>query len=254
MTRTSAAPAGVALERFEQDGFVVLPGLLDAGEAAAAYEAFEELHATGVSAQRHSANERALVQDPRLLLVLSKPLLLDALARIFGDDLQLLAYDSLETVARGGNARDWHADFGFRAPATLAVNVGVYLQDMTDETGPLHVVPGSHRRADPPPPELRHEPLEGERKLPLQAGDAVAFDAQIWHTGSRNQTDRPRRAVFAYFGRYWMKRMDAYYRTPLPETITDPAADPRLRQLFGLQPPTGSVHGADYNPENPRWQ
>jgi ectoine hydroxylase-related dioxygenase (phytanoyl-CoA dioxygenase family) len=256
MTPERLAP-DVAVARpdaFGRDGFLVLPGLLTAEEAAAAYGAFDSLRARDVTGERGSANERELVRDPRFLLVLEKPALLVTLRAIFGDDLQLLSYDSLETAPHAGSERDWHADFAFCAPVTLCVNVGVYLLDMTDETGPLHVVPGSHRRGSPPPEAMRHEPLEGERKVPLRAGDAVVFDAQLWHTGSRNRSDRPRRAVFAYFGRYWMKRMDAYYRTPLPDDITSTDADPLMRQLFGLQAPPASVHGSDYNADNPRWR
>jgi ectoine hydroxylase-related dioxygenase (phytanoyl-CoA dioxygenase family) len=252
---TVAPELNTDVAAFEREGYVVVQGLLTRAEADAASAAFEDVKATAVSGQRGSANERVLVRHASLLDVVTKPALHAVLAAIFGDDLQLLAYDSLETPPHAGALRDWHADFGFRAAETLTANVGVYLQDMTDEVGPLYVVPGSHRCDTGPTPEQRHEPVEGEVKAAVSAGDAVVFDAQIWHTGSRNDSDRPRRAVFPYFGRWWLKRMDAYYETPLPETITGPDADPVLRQLFGLRAPaSASVHGADYRADNARWR
>lgn len=255
MTTSTTQELNTDPAAFEIEGYVVVRGLLTPSEADGAYASFDEISAVGVSGERESGNERTLARVPLMLDALTRPRLHAALEPVFGDDLQLLSYDSLETAPHGGRSRDWHADFGFRAPVTLSANVGLYLQDMTDDVGPLHVVPGSHRWDSGPTEGQRHEPIEGERKVPLTAGDAVVFDAQLWHTGSRNETDRPRRAVFAYFGRYWMKRMDAYYETPLPDSITGSEASPLLRQLFGIQAPASpSVHGADYRSDNPRWR
>ena len=74
------------------------------------------------------------------------------------------------------------------------------------------------------------------------AGGAVLFNAQLWHFGGRNDTDQPRRAIFPYFGHYWIKRMDEFYRRPLPEYIVA-HDDPLVRQLFGRGIAVASVHG-----------
>jgi ectoine hydroxylase-related dioxygenase (phytanoyl-CoA dioxygenase family) len=240
-------------------GFGIVRGLLERDEAAELHRLVGDVTArivrTGqASAGRASANERALLREPRLLEVLTRAPLLDTVREAIGEDFQLLAYDSLDTAAGNGSAREWHADFRERVPATLCVNCGIYLQDMTPEVGQLHVVPGSHRWSRGPKADEEGRPLEGEFALDLDAGDCVVFDAQLWHTGSRNDSDRARRAVFAYFGRSWMKRMDAFYETPLPASVTKGDADPVLRQLFGIESPFPSVHGADYNADNPRWR
>ena len=50
--------------------------------------------------------------------------------------------------------------------------------------------------------------------------------------------------LFAYFGKYWIKRMDNYYTQPLPPDLltTD---DEMKRQLLGLElrPDVQSYHG-----------
>jgi ectoine hydroxylase-related dioxygenase (phytanoyl-CoA dioxygenase family) len=84
--------------------------------------------------------------------------------------------------------------------------------------------------------------VDGEAAVRVRRGTAVVFNAQLWHSGGRNDSDRPRRALFPYFGHYWIKRMDEFYRRPLPDYVVN-HQDPLVRQLFGLGLTTESVHG-----------
>lgn len=250
----AAQAANTSLERFEALGYVVVPALVSSADASQLHELLGRVTGAGTSAGRSSANERRLIREQAFLDLVTIPRLLEAVRTALGDDLQLLALDSLETPPNAGRAREWHADFRERIPATVCVNCGLYLQDMTDEVGPLRVLPGSHRWDRMPSEEEQQRRLEGEQTVYIDAGDCVVFDAQLWHTGSSNGSDRPRRAIFAYYGKYWMKRMDAYYESALPDALTSAGADPVLRQLFGLESTVASVHGDDYNPSNPRWR
>jgi ectoine hydroxylase-related dioxygenase (phytanoyl-CoA dioxygenase family) len=249
-----AQAANTSPERFQELGYLVVPGLVSNADATELHELLGRVTGAGTSAGRSSANERRLIREQAFLDLVTIPRLLEAVRGALGDDLQLLALDSLETPPGVGRAREWHADFRERIPATVCVNCGLYLQDMTDEVGPLRVIPGSHRWDRLPSEEEAQRPLDGEQTLFVDAGDCVVFDAQLWHTGSRNGTDRPRRAIFAYYGKFWMKRMDAYYESALPEALASADADPVLRQLFGVDSTVASVHGDDYNASNPRWR
>jgi len=84
--------------------------------------------------------------------------------------------------------------------------------------------------------------------VPVKAGDAVFFDAGLWHTGSRNSSPDFRLGLFAYFGRYWIKRMDNYFTQPLPAALQQ-TTDPLKRQLLGMELQEGlsSYHGDDEN-------
>src|SRR5437660_8019858 len=84
--------------------------------------------------------------------------------------------------------------------------------------------------------------------LSRHAGTAVVTHANLWHSGSRYETDGPRRALHLFFTHHWFKRLDMFYRTPLPSYITG-SDDPFIRQLFGLQLPQPNIHGPDYNEE-----
>lgn len=244
---------------FEESGYVVLPELLDGHLADELYGAFDDLPLGGSPASvpgaapgRLQTNERALVRDPRFLDVLREPTLLETVEAALGGDVHLLAYEAVETPAGGGRARDWHCDFHFSTDAPLVVNTGIYLQDMEDECGPLHVVPGSHRWNREPTSDEVHAELPGEVKLTVPRGSAVIFHGRLWHTGSQNTSSRPRRVIFPYFGQAWIRRMDDFYRDPLPAAILT-SDDPVLQRLFGLHPET-PVHGATYTADNRDWQ
>ena len=84
------------------------------------------------------------------------------------------------------------------------------------------------------PPATRGESLSRGRRGPLQRAALALRRAQ--------RHDQPRRAIFPYFGHYWIKRMDEFYRRPLPEYIVA-HDDPLVRQLFGRGIAVASVHG-----------
>jgi ectoine hydroxylase-related dioxygenase (phytanoyl-CoA dioxygenase family) len=236
---------------FDDHGYVVLPDLLSRGEAEALYAAFEEFpnaHIDGVG--RNFYTERVLCQDCRFVEALTKPRLVEALRSCVGDDIQLISYDGPETPPHAGPERAWHIEVhgGFTADRCLSVNAGIYLQDVTQETGPLYLIPGSHRWRREPTREERGRPQPGEVALTMPAGTGIILHGQLWHSGGRNNSARPRRAVFAYIGHYWMKRMDEFYKTPLPDRILE-SEDPLIRQLFGLELTLApSFFGGGYNP------
>jgi hypothetical protein len=85
-------------------------------------------------------------------------------------------------------------------------------------------------------------PTEKVRQRNLVGGLPYA----LWHTGDRNASDRDRLALFPYFGRYWVKRMDNYFTQPLPADLLA-TTDAMKRQLLGLglRPGVPSYHGDD---------
>lgn len=113
--------------------------------------------------------------------------------------------------------------------------------------------PSSHEESPIPHSKRNHgltTPGNFGLVVEVKAGSAVAFDGQLWHTGSRNNTPELRRALFAYCGPYWMKRMDEFFERPLPDYVAK-ADDARVRQLFGLELSTVSVHGESYRKGHP---
>ena len=67
------------------------------------------------------------------------------------DNLTFIAFPSVSTAAAAGRVSGWHRDIWAFKPThaeyvpPLAANAITYLQNLTDEYGPLRVIPGSHR-------------------------------------------------------------------------------------------------------------
>lgn len=229
-------------QEFEENGFLVLEKVLEGQLLQDIQAAAYRLAETDTDKPVRVWHERALFRREPFRRILDLPQLVEAEAALLGDDVQLLALDLLLTRTGQGSI-GWHRDVAFVCNKTLSINSGIYLQDMTAAAGPLRVVPGSHRREEGP----RHDSApSGDIAVPVAAGDAVLFDAGLWHTGSPNRSTAPRLGLFAYFGRYWIKRMDNYFTQPLPAALlhTD---DPLKRQLLGLElrPGVPSYHGDD---------
>lgn len=229
------------IEAFERDGFLVLPQALSGDALTEIQEAARELARSEPSEVGFRVwHERALFRRAAFRRVFECRELLEAQIALLGDDAQMLALDLLMTRPQNGGI-GWHRDVTFVCNKTLSINSGIYLQDMTPECGPLRVVPGSHRREE----NLSQNP-DGVLEVPVRAGDAVLFDAGLWHAGNLNNSSHDRLGLFAYFGKYWIKRMDNFFTQPLPQSLTQ-TSDPLQRQLLGLGLRAGvaSYHGDD---------
>lgn len=233
-------------QSFETDGFLVVEDVLTGtllADIRAAAKALIALDPPEV--RRRVWHERVLFRRAPFRNIFTLPRLVESARDLIGADVQLLALDLLYTAPHEGEVA-WHRDVTFTCNKTLSMNTGIYLDDMTPLNGPLRVIPGSHRTEQPPPPNDR--PAAGERVVPVRAGTAVFFDAGLLHTGDRNNADAPRLALFPYFGRYFVKRMDNYFTQPLPAELLR-STDPLTRQLLGLglTPGAPNYHGDDEN-------
>ena len=84
------------------------------------------------------------------------------------------------------------------------INAIVYLQNLTDETGPLRVIPGSHMRALSIPRENKTAHPE-EKTIYLKSGDAVMFHCSMLHAGSPNMSGEPRYIYIITYNHSWLK-------------------------------------------------
>lgn len=159
---------------------------------------------------------------------------------IFGDQVQLLQYDLLRQGPRSeAPERYWHRDFSFPGDRPIAINTILYLDDMTEETGPTLVVPGTHIGDASPAHAERGQSLPGEVAVHARAGDAVLINAAIWHSGGRNRGEGLRRAIYLYYGFWWLKRYES--DQALPWQALAQASDQRL-SLLGVRMPDPRFH------------
>ncbi len=186
----------------------------------------------------HRAFKDLLVSDKMVSL----------LGQLLGPSVRLLTSKLNAKAPGGGAAVEWHQDWAFY-PHTNddLLAVGVMLEDVTEENGPLMVIPGSHRgpildhssggvfcgAIDPDDPLFRRDEAV---TLTGRAGSISVHHVRALHGSSPNLSDRPRLMLF-----YECVAADAwpivcangpYYGKSHAETW----ADLRSRLICGEQP------------------
>ena len=150
------------LADFEENGFLILPELFDAEEVALlraqlptilsedCAENIREKHSgevrTAMGLHLRNAVFADLVRHPRLL---------EPAAQILDEPFYAQQVKVNAKAPFSGEVWQWHYDFATHhhedgVPAPLALNLHVFLDDVTAFNGPLWFVPGSHKHGPAP--------------------------------------------------------------------------------------------------------
>lgn len=193
MTATIGKAAAVHLI---EDGFVHLPDLLSQPQVSRFRRLRERAVAdwrfvTG-SPQRPAFVPGVLEHHPRAVLpVVAHPALLGLAEAVIGPMVRLdsvvLAGTGPVEPSRRGEPVGWHRDrFGFFPSGgysrPLALICFAYLQDMAGVSGPLRVLPGSHRKPVALDGTQLRRPLPAEVLIECAAGDAVMIHHNLLHS------------------------------------------------------------------------
>ncbi len=206
-------PVDPAVARsLDEDGYAVLPGVLAADEldvvrARLAELSIQEGTSAGVEVHQETGTDRLadLVNKGAVFEVFySRPQVLAAVAHVLDGELKLSSLNSRAALPGTGH-QALHADWGSAVgPDGYQVCNSIWLlDDFTAENGATRVVPGSHRFRDTPPNALDDPsaPHPDQQLLLGPAGTVVVFNSHLWHGGTQNRSNAPRRAVHSYFTR-----------------------------------------------------
>jgi ectoine hydroxylase-related dioxygenase (phytanoyl-CoA dioxygenase family) len=197
--------------RLDRDGYVALPGVLSGEQVEAMGARLAELLAAegdraGLEVHQEAGTDRLadLVNKGSMFdACFTHPRVLACMAQVLGDFK--LSSLNFRAALPGQGHQPLHADFGGPVPeAGYQVCNSIWLlDDFTADNGATRVVPGSHRsgtvpRLAMPDPAAAHP---GEVLLTGRAGTVVVFNSHLWHGGTKNRSDRPRRALHGYFTR-----------------------------------------------------
>jgi len=177
-------PAVSAESDLDRDGFVVLPGLLDAAALQTARRAFCEGNAAGERAEFQALIAHAEI-DRRVRAVLGRPYRL------------LLASGRAPSVGEG--RQGLHQDWIRRGPEDpfVAVTVLWMLDDFRADNGATRVVPGSHLIPRELPKSMQDPAAHHsrERLVTGAAGAALVLNGHLWHSGTMNPSGMPRSSL-----------------------------------------------------------
>ena len=235
------------LEALHDQGFTLLPGVLDATGVATLRSLMDRL-------QPIHWDYRGLVDDhfkcvfnrgPEWLPYLDLPGVIELAEAALGGDCHVIGQTAWRNHP-GFAGAELHldhlvmelpgsllADPAFQLPMQICT-AHLYLDDIDTDLCPTLVIPGSHRAGRRPRPgETTWQGRPAEAVL-CRAGDALVFRSELWHAGSRNRTaNRSRYLLQIHYGR----RMVAQKFSPYLDFHFNPqvlaACTPRQRRLLG---------------------
>lgn len=148
------------IERYGRDGFLVLANLFSAAEVAMLTGELPALFAEDTPAnfrEKHSGEVRTAMglhrRSDLYARLVRHPRLLDPAMQIAGERLYIQQVKVNVKAAFGGETWQWHQDFATHhredgVPEPLALNLHVFLDDVSEFNGPLYFIPGSQRASD----------------------------------------------------------------------------------------------------------
>lgn len=246
-----------AKQQLREDGWCVVPDLLDADRA---HEALDRLWAAAEEVRRRGVPTFMPVLDPNASNVRVFYLLaLDALFRdliqhpdaialvrsLLGDNFLISNFTA--NIARPGSASmALHSDQSLVVPEPWvqpwAMNIIWCLTDVTFENGATLFVPGSHlwrTRADVPKDAPRRL-----RPFEAKAGSIIAMEGRIWHTSGANITaDQDRALLFGYYTKPFLRQQVNWNAGLSVETQS--ALSPQMRTWLGLDLTANTGEAAD---------
>lgn len=142
---------------YRDRGFVVVDSLFTPDEVESLRESFRRdgeipgehriVEDDGRAVRAVYASHR---RQPEFAALVRHPAVLGPVRRLLGAEVYIYQFKINAKPAMGGGGWAWHQDFAAwriadNLPAPRLVNVGVFLDDVTEFNGPVIFVPGSHR-------------------------------------------------------------------------------------------------------------
>jgi len=237
---------------FESWGYLIIPDVLTADEAAECYEA---------SARLHSQRQREFGQlgrgyevEPSLERLIDHPAVLPKVRGLYGDRFILQASWNTMQPAHAGMGR-WHQDgssaydfkhLGYPVPL-VQLRASFLLTDQTrPRTGNMELVPGSHRSTVALPDEIRgaNEDVPIGHVILASVGSVLLFHNAVWHRTYAHDGDRDRYTAHYVYSPPWVRQADRFGNSPeFLERTT-----PLRRALMGEFSRPDAPFGVSYDP------
>ena len=146
------------LEQFDRDGYLFFPSHFTPEETQNLTDAVPEIYArredynvrekgkdavrTNFAAHMYSEPFAKLARHPRMI---------EPVESLLGEKLYMHQFKINGKMAFEGDVWQWHQDYGTwlnddHMPTERAMNIAIFLDDVTEHNGPLMFIPGSHKK------------------------------------------------------------------------------------------------------------
>lgn len=242
---TPQTPLEEIVALIERDGYVLMENALNplqVAEISAAYE--EQLNREPVApGTKRIEIKRILERDLRFEQLIDHPATFAVARAVIGADIELASGGELDHKMPQSPAHiGWHNDFSWMTNVPYPrqnfwIRCTYFLSDVTTESGPFTLLPGTHRMPNVCPGEWHDEngqPVEVKEQIPIigPAGSCLINNTEIWHTNTPNVSEKARQLIMILYKHAWMKQWQEGYA--LSEGFALRQSDPLRRQLCGL--------------------
>lgn len=210
MTVTKKIDFEAVMANLDERGYFVIPSVISQEKADEARAVLERLLAQEATEDVRRAKTqrvgRIAVKHPIFVELMTHPLILALWRRYLGDDMICSTWSG-NTMYPGGEGLNWHSDYPYwsiQPPYPLGRLAGQtiwLLDDFSHENGATAVLPKSHLKGMPPPPEVKNGWIEGGEILTGGRGSVVVMHGACWHTARPNKTDKVRSALLGMYMR-----------------------------------------------------
>ncbi|MGV3618875.1 MAG: phytanoyl-CoA dioxygenase family protein [Fimbriimonas sp.] len=212
--RVEAAVTEADLANFAEQGYLLMPGAIEAAQLSELRDATER-----VADQERQAGgfggiflRHLMDKDEAFLRLLDHPKFLPLARLMLGPMVRALPVTARIAIPGEPDQKvEWHIHQRlvpnplppfFSQPVVL--DTLIYLDDVDEETGPLQVVPGSHRITQEGIPDKEGD-LPGQITLMPKAGDAIMVHGNLWHRALPTTERGHRRRLIIYpFAPTWV--------------------------------------------------
>jgi hypothetical protein len=238
-------------QSFDRDGFLVVPGALQAETVNRLVEACDRLADSFLKKPKlhdrpeynHIDLRPGILREEALFDLIANNSTVPLVVQLLSPNIHLhsttLIYKRPENPDATPFRRGWHRDIriprdlGHQSLPLVGIKICYCLTDFhRPDSGLTVMARGSHLRTEPLAIRKGEVDPTGVEvcDLRLNAGDALFFENRIFHTAAPNRSDRVSKVLIYGYSYRWMKP-EVYLEVPDKRYLDK--ADPVVRQLLG---------------------
>jgi len=239
------------LQRIADDGYTILPNAIEPDLLDEIDEALLKLeHDLGIvpadnlfEGLRTTRVYNLLIHGSTFQKVPVHPNVLPVVEGVLDPGLLISSLSSI-AIGPGEEAQPIHADDQLipltRPHVPIICNTMWAITDFTEENGATRLIPGSHKRDEPPNPL---EPYDDAFAAAMPKGSVLVWVGSLWHGGGANKTDQRRVGIAMNYCAGYIRQQENQQLGIPPEFVR--TFSRRLQELVGYSVYNGLIGHID---------